>query len=257
MKNCAAILQYVSSALGADIDVNILLTINVAYCRQGALERNKLALQHIERQVKEQEAQMRDKYYCTLLAVSIGHINPPFVAVVPRCYDEQIRSGTHSREVDLTHAQLNPILMPPHPSTPKTTAHVTIAHNVAPKGFDDGSRPRQYAPYFEDGESEADERTLERFYYAPPPHFRALHSELIVYRLLIRLEDELRTYQNIAIFSTSFMNDSAVKGRGRIDLPRQSRTGVTCHSRAGSYHQVLVCYFPYLASVSDIIPQFQ
>ncbi len=47
------------------------------------------------------------------------------------------------------HMPLTPIYMPPHASTPHTTAHVTVRHNVAVHGFEEYSRPRYYAPYFE------------------------------------------------------------------------------------------------------------
>jgi hypothetical protein len=114
----------------------------------------------------------------------------PLTSDVPHVYAEQIRALQSSTALDLgTQQHIRATTLVPHPGIPKTTAHVTIRCNVAPRGFEARARPRYYAPYFEDGESEADPTTIEKYYYAPPPHFRALCTELCVFRLLLALED--------------------------------------------------------------------
>lgn len=42
----------------------------------------------------------------------------------------------------------------------------------------------------QDGESEADAATIRKYYYAPPPYFNDLATELQLFRLLMALEGQ-------------------------------------------------------------------
>lgn len=171
-------------------------------------------LRQIEQRIQQQESQMREKFYCkpqyVVCETSTGAaILTHSRLVVPHVYAEQIRALQSSTAFDLTAQHIRSTSLPAHPATPKTTAHVTIRHNVAPRGFEERTRPRQYAPYFEDGEGESDPATIATFYHAPAPHFRDLRTELGVFRLLLALEDTRRMEhedEGERLFLAAFMN---------------------------------------------------